>query len=191
MSGTGPDFRDLMQRIRRGSDDAAWELVERYGDDIRRAVRRLLNHKLRSKFDSLDFVQVVWASFFRARGRLEEFETPQALAAFLITMTRNKVVMEHRRRLQTEKYNVNRETELDDSPEDSPREISRDEPAPVSVAIARERLNRMLADQPQHYRRIIQLRLEGYSQVEIAAKLGLAESTVRRFLKRLFEDAER
>ena len=60
------DFPSLMQQISMGSEDAAWELVERYGELIRRAVRRVLNKKLRSKFDSLDFVQLVWSSFFRA-----------------------------------------------------------------------------------------------------------------------------
>ena len=189
MAGTDSDFRDLMRRIRMGSEEAAWELVDRYGDEIRRAVRRLLNRKLRSKFDSLDFVQVVWASFFRARRQLERFDGPQALAAFLITMTRNKVVMETRRRLRTAKYNVNREFALDDAEHQPAAEVPGEEPAPINVAIAREQLHRILANQPPHYRQIIQLRLEGYNLVDIANKLNLAESTVRRFLKRLFEEA--
>jgi RNA polymerase sigma-70 factor (ECF subfamily) len=180
-------FRDLMQRIREGSDDAAWELVERYGDDLRRAVRRLLNVRLRSKFDSLDFVQVVWSSFFRARDQMERFDSPEMLAKFLITMTRNKVIMEVRRRLQTKKYNVNRESPLEE-PQQVGRELAGNEPTPVNVAIARERLNQMLAEQPPHYRRIIKLRLEGHTYDDIARQLHLAESTVRRFIKKLFHE---
>jgi RNA polymerase sigma factor (sigma-70 family) len=56
------------------------------------------------------------------------------------------------------------------------------------MAIARERWHQIMDDQPEHYRRIIQLRLEGYTYQDIADTLQLAESTVRRFLKRLFDE---
>lgn len=59
------DFFLLMRRIREGSEDAAWELFEKYGGYIRRAVRRALNPRLRTQFESQDFVQMVWKSFFR------------------------------------------------------------------------------------------------------------------------------
>ena len=87
-------FQDLMRRVREGSEDAAWEVVRRYGGYIRRAVRRVLNPKLRYKFDSLDFVQWVWLSFFRMHDKAERFERPQFLVTFLAGMARNKVQME-------------------------------------------------------------------------------------------------
>ncbi len=59
-------YRDLMYRVQEGSEDAAWELVQRYGGYVRRAVRRVLDRRLRPKFDSLDFVQLVWQSFLVA-----------------------------------------------------------------------------------------------------------------------------
>ena len=93
MAGGDDDFRDLMRRVHEGSEDAAWQLVGQYGDPIRRAVRRALNARLRSKFDSLDFVQLVWSSFFRDRGRLDRFNHPEELVAFLVTMARNKVTV--------------------------------------------------------------------------------------------------
>lgn len=181
-------FRGLLQEIREGSEDAAWELVENYGEPIRRAVRRALNSRLRSKFDSLDFVQIVWSSFFRDREQLDRFDRPEDLAAFLAKMARNKVGMEIRRRMQTEKYNLARERSLDDLPEQGGEEPSGDEPPPMGVAIAREQWDRMMANQPAHYRRIVQMRLEGHTYQEIADTLDLAESTVRRFVKRLFRE---
>lgn len=181
-------FRDLMRRVRDGSDEAAWELVDLYGEMIRRAVRRALNQRLRSKFDSLDFVQIVWSSFFRARFRSEQFDRPEELTAFLVAMARNKVGMEIRRRLLTEKYNLNRENSLDGDKGDAWEGISDHQPGPIDVAIARERWHQMMEDQPDHYRRIIQLRLQGYTYQDIADSLQVAESTVRRFLKRLFHE---
>ncbi len=107
------NFRSLMARVREGSEDAAWELVNEYGDAIRRAVRRVLNERMRSKFDSLDFVQIVWNSLFRVRDKLERFDRPEELTAYLVAMAHNKVGMEVRRRLMTQKYNVGHEESLD------------------------------------------------------------------------------
>ena len=80
------DFCNLMRRLGEGSQEAAWELVDRYGEDIRRTVRRVLCIKLRPKFDSLDFVQLVWNSFFRARANFDRFHRPEELAAYLAAM---------------------------------------------------------------------------------------------------------
>ena len=186
MPDENDDFRDLIRRVSEGSEDAAWELVQRYGETVRRAVRRKLNKKLRPKFDSMDFVQLVWSSFFRARHRLERFDRPGELAAFLVTMARNKVGMELRRRLLTEKYNVNREHSLYESDIRNRADYAGRQPVPVEVVIAREQWDRMLRDLPEHYREIIRLRLQGRTYRDIADSLQLAESTVRRFLKKLF-----
>ena len=186
---TQESFRDLMRRVREGSEDAAWELVEKYGGYIRRAVRRVLNHKLRSKFDSLDFVQLVWNSFFHVREEADRFEGPEHLVKFLAGMARNKVQMEVRHRLSTEQFDVAREITLGHSPDEDGSEIAARGPGPVDVAIAQERWERLLQDQPAHYRQIIQLKLQGHSTGEIATRLGLDGHTVRRFLKRLLDTA--
>ncbi len=188
MTDHDDDFRELMRRIQEGSEDAAWELVEQYGEAIRRAVRRALNKRLRSKFDSLDFVQLVWSSFFRARDKLDRFNRREELAAFLVTMARNKVGMEVRRLLSTEKYNLNRERSLDELDVSAETVVPGRAPPPIEVAIAREQWNRLLQDQPKHYGQIIQLRLQGHTHLEIADSLQLAESTVRRFFKRLLRE---
>jgi RNA polymerase sigma factor (sigma-70 family) len=181
-------FRDLLRRMREGSDDAAWELVEKYGEPIRRAVRRALSERLRPQFDSLDFVQIVWKSFFRVRDTTNRFDHPAQLAAYLLAMARNKVGMESRRLLHTEKYNVNRECPFDAEKSMRAHDIQDPGPAPIDVAIARERWDGLLRSQPARYRQIVQLKLQGQSCREIAQHLQIAECTVRRFLDRLLEE---
>lgn len=187
MADIDSDFRDLIQRVREGSDEAAWELVDQYGEAIRRAVRRALNKRLRSKFDSLDFVQLVWNSFFQARETADRFVRPEELAAYLAAMARNKVGMEVRRRLMTRKYGVQREQSLDQLQAAGHEEMPDRQPTPVDVAIARERWDRLLRDQPAHYRQMIHLRLQGHTYQSIAEVVRVDECTVRRFLKRLLE----
>ena len=170
-----------MRRVREGSEDAAWELVRRYGGYVRRAVRRTLNDKLRPSFDSLDFVQLVWQSFFRLRSEADRFERPERLVAFLAAVACNKVRMEARR-LATQKRDIDREVSrcsCRSGGEAAPG------PEPVDVAIARERWNQILRHQPTHYRRIIQLKLQGHTCADVATILDLDAQTVRRFLKRL------
>jgi RNA polymerase sigma factor (sigma-70 family) len=183
------DFRGLMNRIKEGDDSAAWELVQHHGEDIRNAVRRSLHHRLRSKFDSLDFVQLVWSSFFRMNLPGERFDGPESLIAYLVAMARNKVGMEVRRRLIAQKYNVNRESSLECESQESCYEIAARLPTPMEFAIARERWDRLVMDKPDRYRRIIQLRLQGRTCREIADTLQFDESTIRRFLKRLEQEA--
>lgn len=179
------DFGRLMQEVRDGSDEAVWELIGQFGEQIRRAVRRALNAKMRSKFDSLDFVQIVWGSLFRVRDKLDQFERPEQLAAYLVAMARNKVGMEVRRQMIAAKHNITREQSLNQlSVEDSSQLVSR-QAAPAEVAIARERWKNLLQNQPPHYRKIILLRLRGYTYQSIADAVHLDECTVRRFLKRL------
>lgn len=182
------DFRGLLNKVKEGDDSAAWELVERYGEDIRNAVRRSLNRRLRPKFDSLDFVQLVWSSFFRRNSETERFGNPEELVAYLVAMARNKVGMETRRRLISKKYNVNRESSLEDESQLSREEIPAHYPPPMEIAIAKERWDRLLSSGPSHYKQIIQFRLQGRTCQEIADILHLDESTIRRILKRLQQE---
>jgi RNA polymerase sigma factor (sigma-70 family) len=187
--GSHDSFRDLMLRVRAGSEDAAWELVERYGGYIRRAVRRVLDHRMRTKFDSLDFVQLAWQSFFRMRDQIDRFERPQHLVMFLAGVASNKVRMEARRRLATEKYGGGREVPMWHlSPDREGLNSSNGpDPEPVSVAIARERWERLIEDQPAHCRQMIQLRLQGHTLGEIGSLLNVDKGNVQRFLKKLLD----
>ena len=59
------------------------------------------------------------------------------------------------------------------------------QPEPIDVAIARERWEQLLKDQPPHYRRMIELKLQGHTCAEIGKILDLDVHTVRRFLEKL------
>jgi len=186
MADYGNDFQRLMEGVRNGSEVAAWEIVNTYGEPLRRAVRRVLHHKLRSKFDSIDFVQLVWKSFFCINRAAQHYDRPEQLTAFLGEMARNKVRMETRKRLNMPGYNVRREQTLDDDSVDADLRFEGGQrPLPIDVAIARERWNQLVQDQPEHNRKIIGMKLSGHSCRSISVKLHLDEETVRRFLKKL------
>jgi RNA polymerase sigma-70 factor (ECF subfamily) len=178
------DFRTLLAGIRAGSEDAAWRIIELYGPHIHRVVHRLLDRRLRSQYDSVDFVQAVWASFFREPNRIRSFESPSDLTRYLAATTRNKVIDEARRRLGTRKFDVRRVHSFDDSAVDADQ-LRSGSPSPEEVAIAREAWSRLVAGQPQQYREVARLRFQGATYPEIAARLEIHERTARKVIERL------
>ena len=181
-------FRILLRQVQSGSHEAIRELIERYAPHILRAVRRKLSKAIRAKFDSIDFAQAVWASFFAAPEKLVEFDRPEELIRYLAALAHNKVVDEIRRRMETDKYNVNREKSLDDSALQFRATLATHEPSPSEVAVAHELWERVLQGKPERYRRIIELRRNGNTHQQIAHQLGLNERTVRRVIRRVFEE---
>ena len=184
------EFEVLLERVREGSEQAIRELVDAYEGHVRRVVRRRLNKSLRAKFDSLDFVQSMWASFFENRGEIAEFDSPEALAGYLAKIVSNKVVEQCRRYLQTEKHNINRERSLHGAEAGESLQPPSPRSTPSEVVHAREQWQRLVENQPAHYQRMVLLRAEGATYTEIAAELEVDESTVRRVLKRLLERLE-
>src|SRR5262249_44620270 len=110
------DLAGFLARIHDGDEDAARELLTRYEAEVRLVVRRQLPRLLRSRFDSLDFLQSVWGSFFfriRTTGAAE-FRDSRHLVGFLARAAKNKVIDEYRR-AASRKQDMHREERLTDS----------------------------------------------------------------------------
>ncbi|MEX2174258.1 MAG: sigma-70 family RNA polymerase sigma factor [Pirellulaceae bacterium] len=181
-------FAALMQRVQDGEQQAAWELLEEYGSHLQRYVRRSLSKDLRTRFDSVDFVQVVWASFFREPDRLRRITTPAGLMAYLATLARNKVVTEVRRGMHAQKRDLRREIRIDAVRDDDRQVLTSRDPTPSAVAMFRERWDRLVDGQPAQVRRIVELRFQGATYTEIAEQLHIHERTARKAIERLVED---
>src|SRR4051795_3013637 len=103
---------ELLARIKEGDEGAARELLTRYEPKVRLVVRRQLPRLLRSRFDSLDFLQSVWGSFFRKiQTGPNDLMEEQNLITFLAWAARNKVIDEYRR-AGTRKQDKRREQPL-------------------------------------------------------------------------------
>jgi len=176
------EFNRLIEEIRNGSQDAAWDLLERVGPHVQRVVRHMLNKELRSKFDSMDFVQAVWASFFVNRNQIVSFTRPEQLVRFLVSMARNKVISENRRRILTEKYDVRRERSADQLGEKNFEAPTPFGSSPSQFAMARECWQQLLQNQPELSRQILLRKYMGEKNEEIAEKLGINRKTVTRVL---------
>src|ERR1700753_3821647 len=127
------ELSDFLKRIQAGDEVAARELLRRFEAEVRLVVRRQLPRLLRSRFDSLDFLQSVWGSFFRRmRTAPTDFEDSRHLVAFLARAAKNKVIDEYRR-AASRKQDMHREEPLwgdglrprdVPDPADSPSEVA-------------------------------------------------------------------
>jgi RNA polymerase sigma factor (sigma-70 family) len=176
-----------MEQVRQGSQEAAEQVWREYGPYVVYVVRRSLHESMRSRLDSQDFAQDVWASFFRELPGADEVQTPDALLQVLTKMARNKVVEEYRRQ-HTQRRNID-----NDVPSglflDEDELIDEREPTPSQLLAAEFMVHELTADQPPEFGRMVRLRREGLSDVEIAEREQISTRTVRRVfdsLKRAF-----
>ena len=187
MPDQSDDFAGLMHRVREGSDEAVFELLEMCKEDIYHSVRRRLNKQLRAKFDSEDFVQAVWATFFAHLSEISKFANIDLLIGYLVRVASYKVMEEFRRRLMTQKYNLNRECSLDSINNFVKESVRSREPSPSEKAIINEQWNRSFGDLSPRDRRIVQLHANQMRGEEIAEDLGVHKKTVYRVLRKFCE----
>jgi RNA polymerase sigma factor (sigma-70 family) len=164
---------------RRREPGAFAALVERYLPHVRAAVRRRLNPRLRARFDSADFTQNVWASFFQMTLDRLDVTSEAALLAYLARMAELKVAEEARHQL-TLKSDVRRDVPLGDVPEPTGRV-----PTPSGEVAATDRwaaLTVGLSDRDQDMLRMLR---DGHTHQVIADRFGLTAKTVQRLLDRL------
>jgi RNA polymerase sigma-70 factor (ECF subfamily) len=183
------DIPAFLARIQAGDEDAARDLLRRYEAEVRLVVRRQLPRLLRSRFDSLDFLQSVWGSFFRrVRSGPAEFEDSRHLVAFLARAAKNKVIDEYRR-AASRKQDVHREEPLwvDGV---RPRDVAAVTDSPSELAEAREVFGRLRELVPEDRRTVVELKAEGLSSRDIGERLGISERTVQRVLEDLRRRAE-
>jgi RNA polymerase sigma-70 factor (ECF subfamily) len=184
--GHDDEFTHLMERARSGDAVAIRDFLSRFEREVRMMVRARLPRKLRPRYDSVDFVQAVWQSFFSdLQSNPREFENPDHLRAFLAGVVRNKVLEQHRRLTRTEKCDLSREERLYVRRGDREvlREVVSPDPSPSETAQAGDCLELLIAGRSQRDVEVLTLRRQGLTFEEIGARMGMNERSVRRLIE--------
>jgi len=179
------EFRTLMERVRAGEAGAYEELLARYGEAVRRAVRIRLHDRLRAQYDSLDFVQDVWASLLAAGPGPDRFPDQDALVKYLCGIARNKVIEVFRRRFATRTHAITREEPLPPDTRDSGPGLPGKGPTPSQAAVAGERWDDWVRRLPPGHRAVLERLRDGHTHEEVAAMLNVSVRTVERIVRRL------
>jgi RNA polymerase sigma factor (sigma-70 family) len=198
MSRSHEGFAKLMERAAQGSEEAFWNLLERYSTNILRALRKHLPVAIQSKVDARDVLQSAWRSILRTGVQVEIMSSPDRFAAYLMGVARNKARETRRRFMDLPGYDVRREARTDKllpstfsnanaNPLDRLLVPGKDNERPSEVAAAREKWQIAMNETGEQGRRIVELRLQGLTLDEIAAEVHLSKSTVRRTLDALLQ----
>ncbi|QDU28091.1 RNA polymerase sigma factor [Anatilimnocola aggregata] len=187
MPGSLPfESAHLLKRCEAGDSSAEQALFKRYVARLTLLARSRLSRRLASRVDPEDVVLSAYRSFFVA-ARHQHFDLQRSgdLWRLLVQITLAKVY-DQAERHHAQRRDVRREVPAEDGTTASAGwlpAIARD-PSPAEVAQAIDELERLLAALPEIGGQILQLRLQGYRQDEIAEQVGCSERTVRRWMER-------
>jgi RNA polymerase sigma factor (sigma-70 family) len=180
-------FQELLSRVRRGDNDAATELLNRYGDAVRRVARqRLRRSRLRHRLDSVDVLQSVMKSFlmrYAGPDNQWKIDTPEQLINLLLDMAGNTVIDKKRREMSGKRGGGEETQSIVVDPPNPKRD-----PLPEELMITRELAALCLEKLSADGRRLFRLRFE--EQLEWSAIADLEGSTAeacRNKLNRAFD----
>ena len=164
-------------RLNEGDAAAVERLFLDYESYLRITVRRRLGAHLRTKVDSADIVQSVFADVLGGlRKSGWRFSGRPQLQAFLRRIACRRIAD----RYQEHRQALGRERPLDEAQAGSlPASPA---PRPSQVAQGREFGDRVLDHCTPAHREIVNLRMSGLTMREIAERTGLHEGSVRRVL---------
>jgi RNA polymerase sigma-70 factor (ECF subfamily) len=184
MAEVAEDFGLLVGRVRLGDVEALAELTRRYEPEVRLAARVLLGRALRSHLDSTDLVQSVHHTLLLGiRQNKFELSSPQQLLGLAVTMVRRKVAR-HWRRLQRQQTFDPQEGETR-GPSDLLTCLSSSEADPAEEAQYHDAVEHVCRHLDEKDRRLVELRLQGFSTAEAARQLGEDADVLRVRLSRL------
>ena len=177
-------FLATIERVRRGDPKAAEELLRQYEPLVRRQVRmRLSDTRLTRLYDSVDYSQSVFASFFlRAVDGQFELKEPQDLLRLLVTMTRNKIADTARKQLSDK-----RDGSRSDVDSQVFQAVPTSDASPSQVLSLRELLDQAQECMTPEESAVAALRRDGLSWDEVAERLGGTAQSRRMQFSRALE----
>jgi DNA-directed RNA polymerase specialized sigma24 family protein len=177
-----------LRQLREGQSSAAQQLWEGYFRRLVGLARAKLQGRARAAADEEDVALSAFASFCRGaeRGVFPRLEDRSDLWQVLVLLTARKAARLHRRESAMKRGggNVLHASMIGDGEASLLEEVIGTEPTPEFAAELADQYAHLLAQfgDDQELRRIANWKLEGYSNAEIARKLGVVERTVERRL---------
>jgi DNA-directed RNA polymerase specialized sigma24 family protein len=191
MTGEGPgSVTRYLGGLKAGEAEAARVLWQRYFADLVRLARARLRDAPRAAADEEDAALSAFDSLCRGaeHGRFPQLEDRADLWRVLVTITARKAadLVQHERRQKRGGGQVRSEADLAAAALEAGgiAQAPAHEPSPELAALMAEECRRLFDALPdESLRQVAALRLEGYTDREIAARLHCGLSTIERRLR--------
>ncbi len=185
MPGEDENCERLVRGLRAGDPHVLREFCALYGDRLHRLADRRLGGQLRRRVGPEDVVQSAYRTFLR-RLQGGEFQLLESdgLSRLLCAITLRKLYQKARAH-QRHKRDLTREVPLaGPGDEGGPDPVDR-QPLPDEAAAFADQFEQLLAALDPECQQIVDLKLQGLTNEEVAERLGSSERTVRRLVKKI------
>lgn len=179
-----PEFELLLAAARTGDEVAIQRLIQQYEPELRIVAKNRLGAALRPHLDTIDLVQSVHRSLMIGlRGARFDISSPEKLIALAVTIVQRKAAKQWRHLKRQQRLSGHDESQ--DDLVETILALRSDRTDVASEVASRDLLAQWLENVDAIERRLIELRLEGYSTAEIAKSLELDPDVLRVKLSRL------
>jgi len=176
---------DLPDGWRADDPDAFRQLVDRYVDRLVALARRRISQRLASRVDPEDVVQSVFRTFFchLKEGKFQ-VKDQDDLCKLLMRITVHKVLK------QVEKHTAGKrdarlETQQGNRTLERMQELLSLQPSPEAEVLFIDQLEHLLSQLRPQERKILEMRMQGYTNEDIANELGIYDRKIRRVIERI------
>jgi RNA polymerase sigma factor (sigma-70 family) len=179
---------NLMARWRHGDEQAAAAMFERYADRLIGLARSRISRQVSRRVDPEDVVLSAYRSFFAgARAGRFELERGGDLWRLLVTMTLHKLYGQIKQNTRSRR-DVRCEITADPKAWTMLETLlPTREPSPLDALTLTDQIEQLMGRLQPLQRRMLEMRLRGFSLVEIAEHTDRTERTVRRVLDQVKE----
>src|SRR5262249_37515182 len=158
-----------------GDPTAAQKVFDQYVDKMVAMARKRISQRLASRIDAEDVVQSVFRTFFhRTKEGQFEVHDPEDICKTLARITMHKVFREVAHH-QAAKRDAARELGSGDDSQDLVVNLVSREPSPEDTTALIDQMEHFLGTLKPQEREILELRMQGFSTVDIAKRLGILD----------------
>ena len=180
------DWPTLLRGLRDGQGWAVEQFYADYATSLERLAAKHLSSPIRRRVGPEDIVQSACRTFFRrAKEGQFQLEDSEGLWRLLTVITLAKVREQtrfHLRQRRSLKGEAHLDSSVDGRPAFSP---AGDDLPPEAAAEFSEQFQLLLGSLSEEEQQVVDLKLQQFTNDEVAAKLGCSERTVRRLVKKI------
>lgn len=186
MPASDLSWPQLIRGLRDGDPRAVQQFYEEYAGALESLASRRLSAPVKRRVGPEDIVQSACRTFFR-RAKEGEFtlEDSEGLWRLLTAITLAKVNEQTRYHLR-QRRSLKGEQHLESGTDSRPgMDPAGEELSPVAAAEFNEQFERLLGRLDSEEQQVVDLKLQQFTNDEVAAKLGCSERTIRRLMKKV------
>lgn len=191
MAAEPPPDQSLVKLWQAGDQDAARQLFDRYVEQLLALARRRLSQRLAGRVDPEDVVQSVFRTFFgRVKAGQFTIEDPEDVCKLLARITLHKTLRQVTFHRAAKRDAAMEATSGPADEKDRLADVFTREPTPEEANMFLDEMEHFLNRIGPQDRQIIEMRMQGYNNLEIAERLGISDRKIRRLMERVRDLAE-